>query len=235
MIPHMPIPEFNQIKPPALQLFADGKQRKTSEVDTALAREFNLSQEEQNEMLPSGTQGRWRNRVLWALYDLFRAGLFDRPKRGVYVISESGRKLALEKPKNLDREFLMQYPQFVQFAQSTGIKKTDGGGKSMDISSENKTPQELIESACQTLYTTLKKDLLDSVKQTDPFRFQQIVIDVLLAMGYGEFRPDAAQIGKKSNDHGIDGIINEDKLGLDGIYGSVAQFAGKKHKEQGMC
>ena len=77
MIPHMPIPEFNQIKPPALQLFADGKQRKTSEVDTALAREFNLSQEEQNEMLPSGTQGRWRNRVLWALYDLFRAGLLQ--------------------------------------------------------------------------------------------------------------------------------------------------------------
>lgn len=215
----MPIPEFNQIKPPALQFLSDGNQRKISEVDTALAKEFNLSQEEQNELLPSGTQCRWRNRVNWACYDLFRAGLFDRPKRGVYVITESGKKLAQQKPTNLDREFLMQFPQFVKFAQATGVANPEGGGGKTDGgNTESKTPQESIEFACQTLYTALKKDLLDSLKQAEPFRFQQIVIDVLTGMGYGEFRTDAAQIGKKSNDEGIDGIINEDKLGLDGIY-----------------
>src|SRR5271170_2888889 len=111
----MAIPEFNEIKAPALQFFADGKLHKISELFEALANHFKLTEEEKNELLPSGIQRRWHNRANWACYDLFRAGLLDRPKRGLYIITESGKKVAEQKPKIIDRDFLMQFPQFVEF------------------------------------------------------------------------------------------------------------------------
>src|ERR1700704_428517 len=120
----MPIPEFNEIKAPALQFFADGNQHRISEVYQVLAKHFNLTDEELNEILPSGTQRRWHNRANWACYDLFRAGLLGRPKRGVYVITEAGKQVAAQKPTRIDRDFLMQFPQFVQFAQATGSRRT---------------------------------------------------------------------------------------------------------------
>src|SRR6266404_1640434 len=124
----MAVPEFNEIKAPAMQFFADGKPHKVSEIYSVLAKHFNLTEEEQNEVLPSGTQRRWHNRANWACYDLFRAGLLDRPKRGLYVITEAGKKVAEQKPKLIDRDYLMQFPQFVAFAQAGAKKsfKSDG-------------------------------------------------------------------------------------------------------------
>src|SRR3954452_17854346 len=119
----MPVPEFNVIKAPALQFFADGNPHPISEVYSVLAEHFKLTEEERNELLPSGTQRRWHNRANWACYDLFRAGLLDRPKRGLYVITEAGKKVAAQNPKFIDRDFLMQFPQFTQFMQATGNKK----------------------------------------------------------------------------------------------------------------
>ncbi len=214
----MPIPEFNEIKAPALQFFADDSQHKVSEVYQILAKQFNLTEDEQNEMLPSGTQRRWHNRANWACYDLFRAGLLDLPKRGYYAITEIGRKLAEQKPKYIDREFLMQFPQFAQFSQTTGTKRPTPEGKS-------KTPEELIDSAYQMLQDTLKKDVLDLVKKMDPYRFEQLVLDLLVAMGYGGSREEAAHVTKASNDEGIDGVINEDRLGLDVIYLQAKRWA----------
>ena len=101
----MPIPEFNEIKAPALQFFSDGAPHKVSEVYSKLAGHFNLTEAEQNEILPSGVQRRWHNRANWACYDLFRAGLLDRPKRGLYVINEAGKQLAAQKPKFIDRDY----------------------------------------------------------------------------------------------------------------------------------
>jgi restriction system protein len=221
----MPVPEFNEIKAPALQFFddGDGKPHKISEVYGVLAKHFNLTEEEQNELLPSGTQRRWHNRANWACYDLFRAGLLDRPKRGLYVITEADKKVAAQKPKFIDRDFLMQFPQFAQFAHATGPKKTAvAGGEDTDqdpsATAENKTPEELIGAAYQMLHSALKKELLDLVKKMDPFRFEQLVLDLLVAMGYGGSREEAAQVTKASGDEGIDGVINEDRLGLDVIY-----------------
>jgi restriction system protein len=219
----MPIPEFNEIKAPAIQFFADGKPHKVSEVYDVLSKHFNLTEEELNEVLPSGTQRRWHNRANWACYDLFRAGLLDRPKRGLYLITENGKKVAEQKPRMIDRDFLMQFPQFVEFSQATGTRKpAKDDGKEADHGSDatpqNKTPEELIGAAYAQLHATLRKDLLDLVKKMDPFRFEHLVIDLLVAMGYGGSREEAARVTKASGDEGIDGVINEDRLGLDIIY-----------------
>src|ERR1043166_6633663 len=138
----MPIPEFNEIKAPALQFFTDGKVHKLSEVYETLANHFNVTQEEQSQMLPSGTQRRWPNRVNWACYDLFRAGVLDRPKKGHYVVTEAGQALAAQKPKRIDRDSLMQFPQFVKFLQTTGTKQTAvgpaaGAGQITDPAAKN--------------------------------------------------------------------------------------------------
>src|SRR5260221_4943201 len=159
----MPIPEFNEIKAPAMQFFADGKPHKVSEIYDVLAKHFNLTEEELNEVLPSGTQRRWHNRANWACYDLFRAGLLERPKRGLYVITEAGEKVAEQKPKMIDREFLMQFPQFVEFAQSTGTGKTrqnkDGGaGQEGGATTQSETPEERIGNAYEQIHATLRKE-----------------------------------------------------------------------------
>jgi len=221
----MPVPEFNEIKAPALQFFAEkgGSPHKISEVYGALAQHFNLTVQDQNELLPSGTQRRWHNRTNWACYDLYRAGLLDRPKRGVYVITEAGKQVAAQKPKHINREFLMQYPQFAQFVKTTDTKRepvstSDGSGPEAHSEGRDKTPEELIGAAYQLLHATIKKDLLDLVKKMDPFRFEQLVVDLLVAMGYGGSREEAAHVTKASGDEGIDGVINEDRLGLDVIY-----------------
>jgi restriction system protein len=218
----MPIPEFNEIKAPAIQVFADGQTHKVSELYGVLAKHFNLTEEELDEVLPSGIQRRWHNRVTWACYDLYRAGLLDRPKRGLYVITENGRKVAKQKPKIIDREFLMQFPPFAEFHAASTKKTPKNDGTVLDIKSEstaqNKTPEEMIDTAYEQLHATLRKDLLDLVRKMDPLLFEKLVIDLLVAMGYGGSREEAASVTKASGDEGIDGVINEDRLGLDVIY-----------------
>ena len=219
----MPIPEFNEIKAPALQFFADGKQHKISEVFAVLADHFNLTEDERNELLPSGTQRRWHNRANWACYDLFRAGLLDRPKKGLYIITDLGRKIASQNPKSIDREFLMQFPQFVQFLQTAAPKKDDGSERPVaptrnEPCAKDETPQERIDAAYEVLNSALKKEILDLIKEMDPYQFENLVLELLVAMGYGGLRGGAAQRTKASNDEGIDGVINQDRLGLDVIY-----------------
>src|SRR5687768_9995627 len=111
----MAIPEFNEIKAPALAFFADGQPHKTSEIFRVLAEKLRLTEADLGELLPSGTQSRWHNRASWAFYDLYRAGLLERPKKGVYINSALGKKVAAENPPTIDREYLMRFPQFAEF------------------------------------------------------------------------------------------------------------------------
>ncbi|MEI9961962.1 MAG: winged helix-turn-helix domain-containing protein [Limisphaerales bacterium] len=209
-------PEFNEIKAPAIQFFADGKLHRLAEVFETLAKHFNLTEAEQNELLPSGTQRRWHNRANWACYDLFRAGLLDRPKKGTYVITELGKKIAKENPAAIDRDYLMKFPAFAEFVQTANADK--GGAKDAtrqsEITSADKsaTPQEIIESAYKAIQMNVKSELLGLVKRMDPYQFEQLVVDLLVAMGYGGSREEAARVTKASNDEGIDGVINEDRL-----------------------
>jgi restriction system protein len=216
----MPIPEFNEIKVPALQYLSDGTPHVLSDIYGALAKHFKLTEEEQKELLPSGKQRRWHNRTNWACYDLFRAGLLDRPKKGLYLINDLGKKVAAQNPKFIDREFLMQFPQFAIFVQSR--KENPDSPESVqqppDLAAKTKTPEELMLAAHQMLQSALKKELMDLVRKMNPFRFEQLVLDLLVAMGYGGSRAEAARVTKNSGDEGIDGVINEDRLGLDVIY-----------------
>lgn len=219
----MAIPEYNEIKLPALELLADGKPRKTSETYDPLAQSFHLNAAEMAEVLPSGGQRRWENRVLWALYDLYRAGLLSKPKRGTYVITDAGRKVIQQKPKLIDRAFLMQFPTFAEWMQATGSEKPDNTGTDVPnpkpvLVPSDTTPEEAIGAAHRVLHIALKREVLELVKKMDPTRFEQLVLDLLLAMGYGGSREEAAQVTKSSHDEGIDGVIKEDRLGLDVIY-----------------
>ena len=217
----MPIPEYNEIKVPALELLAEVKARKTSETYGPLADGFKLTPEERAELLPSGAQRRWENRVNWALYDLYRAGLLEKPRRGTYAITELGLQVARQKPKLIDRDFLMQFPAFAKWMEGADKPDLD---KPPLISPDpillppGKTPEEAIDAAHRVLHDALKRDVLDQVKRMDPIRFEQLVLDLLLAMGYGGSREEAARVTKASHDEGIDGVINEDRLGLDVIY-----------------
>ena len=217
----MPIPEFNEIKAPAIQFFVDGQPHKITEVYAKLADHFNLSETERNELLPSGTQRRWHNRANWACYDMFRAGLLDRPKRGVYVITDLGKKIANEKPTIIDRAYLMQFEAFAKFVQASDSKPAKDKSpdpEKLENLVQQETPEELIDSAFQILNFTLQKDIIETVKKMDPFKFEHLVVDLLVKMGYGGSREEAARVTKMSGDEGIDGVINEDKLGLDVIY-----------------
>lgn len=218
----MPVPEFNDIKPPALQLFADGEAHKQSEVFVGLASHFKLTEADLAELLPSGTQTRWRNRASWACYDLFRAGLLERPKRGVYVITELGRKVAAENPTTIDREYLMRFPQFAKFLEKPGdTSEIPTGIEPEEVLTRaqiSATPEEQMDALAKALNQNLATELLEEVKKIDPFRFEGLVLDLLVAMGYGGSREEAAVAGKGVSDGGLDGLINEDRLGLDRIY-----------------
>lgn len=171
-----------------------------------------------SDMLPSGTQSRWHNRANWACYDLYRAGLLDRPKRGLYVITDEGRKVAQQKPEYIGREFLMQYPKFANWMNATESRGQNAPEQKEVSMKSAATPNEAIEAAFDSLHATLKTELLDLVRKIDPFRFERLVLDLMLAMGYGGSREEAATVTQKSNDEGIDGLINEDRLGLDRLY-----------------
>jgi restriction system protein len=213
----MPIPDYEKVKLPALNLLADGRLRPLREVYDALSDLFSITPEERAELLPSGTQLRWNNRVNWACYDLYKAGLLDRPKRGHYKINDVGLKILAKKPANLDRSYLRQFPHFLEWDK--GTPKTNGAKvASHEPEPATQTANERLESAFEEMQAALKQDLLDLVRKMDPYAFEQLVVDLLVAMGYGGSRAEAAQVTQRSGDEGIDGTIKEDRLGLETIY-----------------
>ena len=209
----MAIPDFQTIMLPLLNLARDGKERSLAESRDALAELFGLTDEERLELLPSGTQPVFNNRVAWASIYLQRAGLLKRPQRGIYQITERGLSVVKEKPKEIDVKFLEQFPEFLEFRKIKKVK-----GKKVEPPSSEINPEESLEAAYQELQETLASDLLQTIKGCSPDFFERLVVDVLIKMGYGGSRKEAGQAIGRTGDEGIDGIIKEDKLGLDIIY-----------------
>jgi restriction system protein len=212
----MPIPDFQTCFLPVLQYLADGVERSNQEIYSAMEEEFNLSEIEKNELLPSGKQRVFTNRVAWAKSHLKQAGLLSSPRRGFYQITPQGEQIAKTRKERINIAFLNKYDSFVQFRsrKKEDRKNLDSG----EAPPEGRTPEEDIESGMEALNERLKQDLIASLKNCSPRFFEGIVIDLLLAMGYGGSRQEAGRLTGKGSDGGIDGIINEDKLGLDVIY-----------------
>jgi restriction system protein len=215
------IPKYEEIMLPFLKYLADGEEHSLSETHDALAKEFNLTDDELKELLPSGQQPIFRNRLGWARTYLKKAGLLTSPKRAHFRISDSGLALLKENPKEITSKFLTRYEDFVelQSIKRTKLDKNDISQPQIDVNgTTDQTPEESLEYAYQKLHSGLSKELLSILKTCKPSFFEKLVIDLLITMGYGGSRKEAGKAMGKSGDGGIDGIINEDKLGLDVIY-----------------
>lgn len=209
----MAVPDFQSIMLPLLQFATDGSEKKFSDAIEFIAAQFKLTPEERAELLPSGNQSRFDNRVGWSRTHLKNAGLIEYVRRGVFKISKRGQEVLAQKPKAINLKFLNQFPEFVEFR-----KKREAVAPSPAVQIAGVTPEEQMAQLAQELRTKLADELLEQIKTMNPYRFERLVLDLLLAMGYGGSREEAATVTQKSGDEGIDGLINEDRLGLDCIY-----------------
>ena len=219
----MALPDFQQLMLPLLRYLADGKEHPNREVLDALADEFKLTEEERKELLPSGQDYLFRNRVAWARTHLKGAGLVDNPRRGFFVITEQGRSLLAGKPDTINLKILHNYPAYLEFRNRHKIKDKDaeidsGDSAGVEHGEDSRTPEEQIEAAFELLRDNLVSQILDQLKSSTADFFEKVVVEVLVKMGYGGSRKDAGQAIGRSGDEGIDGIIKEDRLGLDIIY-----------------
>ncbi len=220
----MATPKYDEIMLPLLSLLADGHPHHQRDLSSRIADHFQLNEEERNLLLPSTTSTYIRNRTGWAGFHLRKAGLADLPREATLQITAEGIELLKNPPAKIDRAVLMQFEPFKQFmleqkARAASAVKTRTGAPAVQAAGEDETtPEERIESAFGELRETLVGDLRVKLAAVDPFRFEQVVLDLLVAMGYGGSRKEAAAVTRKTGDEGIDGVINEDRLGLDVIY-----------------
>lgn len=223
----MAIPDYQTLMLPVLKLAADGSEHKFSQAVEQLANEFELTTEERNELLPSGSQAVFNNRVGWARSYLKQAGLLASSKRGFFNITEKGKELLATNPPKVDISVLEQYPEFIEFKNR---KKEKSGSESQaeeqTEQESTQTPEDALSSAYKKLRSALETEVITSVKEASPSFFERLVVDLLVKMGYGGNRQDAGKALGKSGDGGIDGIINEDRLGLDVIYIQAKRWEG---------
>ncbi|MDR2153447.1 MAG: restriction endonuclease [Burkholderiaceae bacterium] len=216
----MAIPTFQEITLPLLSLASDGQVRSLSIARKALADHFKLTDAEESELLPSGRQGRFANRVAWAKVYLERAGVLASPGRGQFQITPRGREILVNPPEILDIKYLERYPEFRVFrAKPQESVPTPASGV------ELATPEEALEAAYQGIRAGLASELLERVKSASPRFFELLVVELLLKMGYGRSGGTGEAIGK-SGDEGIDGVIAEDRLGLEMVYLQAKRWEG---------
>lgn len=224
----MAVPDFQSIMLPLLQLSADRKERSLADARTALADGFQLSEADRSQLLPSGRQAAFANRVAWARVYLTRAGLLISPRRGFFHISDLGLKILADPPARIDIKFLSQFPAFEEFRKRGDDSESDEQPvATASQAALSQTPEETLESAYGTLRGSLAAELLDRVKAASPKFFENLVVELLLAMGYGGSRREAARAIGQSGDEGIDGTISEDRLGLDIVYLQAKRWQGK--------
>jgi restriction system protein len=210
----MPIPDFQSLMLPIMKVAEDGAEHTARELRKRLADQLALSEEERKELLPSGAQPVFTNRVAWARSHLTMAGLLEKTGRGTFRITERGKQPLASNPSVINLRFLQQFPEYAAARNKT----KDEAPTETAAAGESASPQERIDSAFSELQETLISDLRGKLASIDPFRFEQLVLDLLVKMGYGGSKKEAAQVTQKTGDEGIDGVINEDRLGLDVIY-----------------
>lgn len=219
----MSVPDFQTLMRPLLEEYAAGGERPIADVRAALATRFELTEEELAERLPSGLARTFVNRVGWATTYLYRVGLLSRPRRAVYAITERGREVLTANPARIDLSVLSQFSEFAEFTTGSG-----GTGAAMEESvvTETATPEERIDAAYQELRQALMAEVRERVSAVSFAAFEDLVLDVLHAMGYGDGTEDSRLRTGGSGDAGIDGVIREDRLGLDVVYVQAKRWEG---------
>ncbi|PIQ96996.1 MAG: restriction endonuclease [Nitrospinae bacterium CG11_big_fil_rev_8_21_14_0_20_56_8] len=221
----MPIPDCQTLMLPCLKFLADGGEYSNREAIDHLSAEFQLTEEEKKELLPSRKQARFDNRVHWVKVYLGMAQLLSSPRRSVMKITSRGVEVLKTNPARIDINFLSQFPEFQEF-RSRSRKKAELRSPEEAEAELEQSPDELMETAYQTLRENLAQELLQQVKSCSPFFFEKLVVHLLVRMGYGGSVRDAGQALQKSSDEGIDGLIKEDRLGLDVIYIQAKRWEG---------
>jgi restriction system protein len=219
------IPDYQTLMLPVLKSCADGEVI-TRDVVDMLADEFDLSPEEIEELLPSGKQTRFSNRVHWAKSYLKQAGLVRLTARSYFIITEAGQKVLKGNPDKIDRKFLEQFDAFLDFKNRKGTQSGGGSKQDLsDVSDQDATPDEILRAAHKTINDALAADLLGRVREALPQFFEELIIELLVSMGYGGSSDDAGRSIGKSGDDGVDGVIDQDPLGVDQIYVQAKRYA----------
>ncbi|MGR8933268.1 MAG: restriction endonuclease [Gammaproteobacteria bacterium] len=218
----MAIPDFQTIMRPLLEHLADGSVKSNSETIDALSKYFQLTDKELAELLPSGQQAVFVNRIAWAKAHLKKAGLLESPSRGRYKITSRGLEAVVQNDLKINLRYLKQFEEYSYGNAGVSNAKPNDEQKSSDTL----TPFEHIEIGYQRVLEELEDELLAKVKQSSPVFFERLVVELLVAMGYGGSLKDAGQTIGRSGDGGIDGVIKEDRLGLDAIYIQAKRWDG---------
>lgn len=212
----MSVPEFQNFMLPVLNIFKDKKEHTAKECKETVIKCFNLGEEDIKELVPSEKQTLVENRVYWSLTYLKKSLLLETVCRGKYKITERGINLLKTNPERIDIKLLSQYKEYRIFSNreeaDSNVETIKNEGNEID------TPEDSIDKLYKKINNKLAEELLEIILEKDGYYFERLVLDVLIKMGYGNFRDNAKIVTKKSNDGGIDGIINQDKLGLDKIY-----------------
>lgn len=215
----MAIPDYQSLMLPLLEMLGDNQEHKIRDIRNQLADRFGLTQEERSHQSPNSPNFIFSNRVGWAKTYQKNAGLIDNSTRGIVKITPKGLEVLNQHPKRIDNEYLNQFSDFREFKTRRRSSDTEEGDHFFDSRPDPElTPIELLDKNYQIIRDQLADDLLEQVHSSSPSFFERLVVDLLLAMGYGGSRKDAGEAIGQSNDEGIDGIIKEDKLGLDVIY-----------------
>jgi len=211
----MSIPDYQSVMLPLLKRIADQQEHPLPAVIEALAGEFKLTDSEKRELLPSGGQFVFNNRVGWARTYMKKAALLATPKRGILQITDRGLQVLKENPNRVDNKVLRQFPEFLEFQKA---KDETPAEVEHTTATERLDPQENIEVGYQRIRKELSAELLSRIKACSPSFFERLVVELSLKMGYGGSRRDFGQAIGKPGDGGIDAVIKEDKLGLDAVY-----------------
>lgn len=226
----MSIPDFQSVMRPVLSAVEDGMPLALSELRERIAEQFQLTEDERKERLPSGNQTVINNRVGWARTYLNKAGLLTIPAKGMVQITVRGREALISGPARITVRWLKQFPEFADF--HTARPQVVSAPTTPDLDEGDTTPDEQLSIAHQALLQSLEEELLAQVRAASPSFFEQLVVDLMLAMGYGGSRKEAGKATQATNDDGIDGIIKEDKLGLDVIYLQAKRWSNTVHRPE---
>ena len=217
----MPLPDFQSLILPALKALADGKEASTAAIRKRVADSEKIPPAELEELVPSGRQTKYSNRINWALVHTRRAGLVERPRRGVYRLAEEGRKVLAQRPNRVSLKVLRKYPAYIEWTKLT----RPAPPTKIAPEPPPATPEEVLGRAFRELRDSVEAEILKRVLRAEPKFLERVVVDLLIAMGYGGGDTEMGQVTGSTGDGGIDGTIREDPLGLDEVYIQAKQYA----------